>query len=188
MTADSGRRGVDKFCDAADALLGEIAKTRQDARRPAQRPRREPARANVPRGRGQARTGRVRALVAAAMGGRCDIVDGPRRESMARLAGRRPRRRGGPGSAQRVRRPGAGISGHRAARHGGIKPRSRGDRPRAGSAPGHPALHVLDSSDPGQIRTVTAAIDPARNLFISSPANPVRRWSRNCCGPISSIW
>ena len=22
----------------------------------------------------------------------------------------------------------------------------------------------------------------------SSPANPVRRWSRSCCGPISSIW
>jgi transaldolase/glucose-6-phosphate isomerase len=37
-----------------------------------------------------------------------------------------------------------------------------------GSAPGHPVLHVLDSSDPGQIRTVTAAIDPARTLFIVS--------------------
>ena len=37
-----------------------------------------------------------------------------------------------------------------------------------GSAPGHPALHVLDSSDPGQIRTVAAAIDPARTLFIVS--------------------
>jgi transaldolase / glucose-6-phosphate isomerase len=37
-----------------------------------------------------------------------------------------------------------------------------------GSAPGHPALHVLDSSDPDQIRTVAAAIDPARTLFIIS--------------------
>jgi transaldolase/glucose-6-phosphate isomerase len=37
-----------------------------------------------------------------------------------------------------------------------------------GSAPGHPALHVLDSSDPGQISTVVAAIDPARTLFIVS--------------------
>jgi transaldolase / glucose-6-phosphate isomerase len=37
-----------------------------------------------------------------------------------------------------------------------------------GSAPGHPALYVLDSSDPGQIRTVAAAIDPARTLFIVS--------------------
>jgi len=37
-----------------------------------------------------------------------------------------------------------------------------------GSSPGHPALHVLDSSDPGQIRTVAAAIDPARTLFIVS--------------------
>ena len=37
-----------------------------------------------------------------------------------------------------------------------------------GSAPGHPALHVLDSSDPGQISTVAAAIDPARTLFIVS--------------------
>lgn len=35
-----------------------------------------------------------------------------------------------------------------------------------GNAPGHPALHVLDSTDPGQIATVTAAIDPARTLFI----------------------
>jgi transaldolase/glucose-6-phosphate isomerase len=37
-----------------------------------------------------------------------------------------------------------------------------------GSAAGHPALHVLDSSDPGQINTVAAAIDPARTLFIVS--------------------
>jgi transaldolase/glucose-6-phosphate isomerase len=37
-----------------------------------------------------------------------------------------------------------------------------------GSAPGHPALHVLDSTDPGQIATVAAAIDPARTLFIVS--------------------
>jgi len=37
-----------------------------------------------------------------------------------------------------------------------------------GSAPGHPVLHVLDSSDPGQIATVAAAIDPARTLFIVS--------------------
>jgi transaldolase/glucose-6-phosphate isomerase len=37
-----------------------------------------------------------------------------------------------------------------------------------GSAPFHPALHVLDSSDPGQIRTVAAAIDPERTLFIVS--------------------
>jgi transaldolase/glucose-6-phosphate isomerase len=37
-----------------------------------------------------------------------------------------------------------------------------------GSSPGHPSLHVLDTSDPGQIRTVAAAIDPARTLFIVS--------------------
>jgi transaldolase/glucose-6-phosphate isomerase len=37
-----------------------------------------------------------------------------------------------------------------------------------GSAPGHPVLHVLDSSDPAQIRTVAAAIDPAHTLFIVS--------------------
>lgn len=37
-----------------------------------------------------------------------------------------------------------------------------------GSADGFPRLHVLDSSDPGQIATVTAAIDPARTLFIVS--------------------
>ena len=37
-----------------------------------------------------------------------------------------------------------------------------------GSASGHPALHVLDSSDPDQIATVAAAIDPARTLFIVS--------------------
>jgi len=37
-----------------------------------------------------------------------------------------------------------------------------------GSAPGHPALHVLDSSDPGQIGTVTSAVDPATTLFIVS--------------------
>jgi transaldolase/glucose-6-phosphate isomerase len=37
-----------------------------------------------------------------------------------------------------------------------------------GSAPGHPRLHVLDTSDPSQIATVAAAIDPARTLFIVS--------------------
>ena len=37
-----------------------------------------------------------------------------------------------------------------------------------GSATCFPRLHVLDSSDPGQIATVTAAIDPARTLFIVS--------------------
>jgi transaldolase/glucose-6-phosphate isomerase len=37
-----------------------------------------------------------------------------------------------------------------------------------GSARGHPELHVLDSTDPGQIATVSAAIDPAQTLFIVS--------------------
>jgi transaldolase/glucose-6-phosphate isomerase len=37
-----------------------------------------------------------------------------------------------------------------------------------GSAAGHPALHVLDSSDPGQVGTVAAAIDPIQTLFIVS--------------------
>jgi transaldolase/glucose-6-phosphate isomerase len=37
-----------------------------------------------------------------------------------------------------------------------------------GSTPDHPALHVLDSSDPDQIATVAAVIDPARTLFIVS--------------------
>jgi transaldolase/glucose-6-phosphate isomerase len=37
-----------------------------------------------------------------------------------------------------------------------------------GSMPGHPTLSVIDSSDPGQIATVAAAIDPARTLFIVS--------------------
>ncbi|MDE8652789.1 bifunctional transaldolase/phosoglucose isomerase [Novosphingobium album (ex Liu et al. 2023)] len=37
-----------------------------------------------------------------------------------------------------------------------------------GRAEGYPRLHVLDSSDPGQIATVTAAIDPGRTLFFVS--------------------
>jgi transaldolase/glucose-6-phosphate isomerase len=37
-----------------------------------------------------------------------------------------------------------------------------------GSAPGAPRLHVLDTTDPGQIGTVAAAIDPANTLFIVS--------------------
>ena len=37
-----------------------------------------------------------------------------------------------------------------------------------GPAPGHPPLHVLDTTDPGQIGTVAAAIDPARTLFLVS--------------------
>ncbi|MDB5688573.1 MAG: transaldolase [Sphingomonas bacterium] len=37
-----------------------------------------------------------------------------------------------------------------------------------GSAAGAPRLHVLDTTDPGQIGTVAAAIDPANTLFIVS--------------------
>lgn len=37
-----------------------------------------------------------------------------------------------------------------------------------GSAEGSPTLHVLDTTDPGQIAAVTAAIDPANTLFIVS--------------------
>ncbi len=37
-----------------------------------------------------------------------------------------------------------------------------------GSAAGQPRLHVLDTTDPGQIATVAAAIDPANTLFIVS--------------------
>ncbi len=37
-----------------------------------------------------------------------------------------------------------------------------------GSSPGHPRLHVLDTTDPGQIGHVAAAIDPATTLFIVS--------------------
>ncbi|HXW25686.1 MAG TPA: bifunctional transaldolase/phosoglucose isomerase [Xanthobacteraceae bacterium] len=37
-----------------------------------------------------------------------------------------------------------------------------------GAAAGFPRLHVLDSTDPAQIRTVEAKIDPARTLFIVS--------------------
>ena len=37
-----------------------------------------------------------------------------------------------------------------------------------GSAAGSPRLHVLDTTDPGQIRTVAQAIDPANTLFIVS--------------------
>jgi transaldolase/glucose-6-phosphate isomerase len=37
-----------------------------------------------------------------------------------------------------------------------------------GSRPGSPKLHVLDTTDPGQIATVVAAIDPKNTLFIVS--------------------
>jgi transaldolase / glucose-6-phosphate isomerase len=37
-----------------------------------------------------------------------------------------------------------------------------------GSAPGFPNLHVLDSTDPAQIRHFEARIDPARTLFLVS--------------------
>ncbi len=37
-----------------------------------------------------------------------------------------------------------------------------------GSAPGHPTLHVLDSTDAATVRSVQARIDPARTLFLVS--------------------
>ena len=37
-----------------------------------------------------------------------------------------------------------------------------------GARPGHPTLHVLDSTDPAQIRAFEAKIDPASTLFIVS--------------------
>jgi transaldolase/glucose-6-phosphate isomerase len=37
-----------------------------------------------------------------------------------------------------------------------------------GIIPGYPELHVLDSTDPAQVRAVEARVDPARTLFIVS--------------------
>ena len=56
-----------------------------------------------------------------------------------------------------------------------------------GSAPGHPRCTCSTAAIPAR-----SPRSPQRSIrrapCSSSPANPVRRWSRSCCGPISSIW
>ena len=71
-----GRRGRRQIrgCPRRPAR-GDRQDALRHARRPAQRVRSEPARAFAKPCRGQARTGSRRTLVAAAVGGRCDIVD-----------------------------------------------------------------------------------------------------------------
>ena len=62
-----------------------------------------------------------------------------------------------------------GFSRHSAARHGRIKPLpgSAGADLRH-STPGFPQLHVLDSTDPAQIRAIEEKVDLAKTLFIVS--------------------
>jgi transaldolase/glucose-6-phosphate isomerase len=49
-----------------------------------------------------------------------------------------------------------------------------------GSAPGYPALHVLDSTDPEQVRRFEASVDIARTLFIVASKSGTPRSSRTC--------
>jgi transaldolase / glucose-6-phosphate isomerase len=169
VTADLVAEGVDKFCDAADALLGEIAKTRSgilgdringlDARLP--EPISRAVEDRLERGRSERWSRRLWAGDATLWTGR-----GENRWLGWLAAGR-----GAAVDLEALSEFAAQAREYQDIVLLGMGGSSLGPEVISrvlGSAPGHPALHVLDSSDPGQIRTVTAAIDPARTLFIVS--------------------
>ena len=81
------------------------------------------------------------------------------------------------GRTTRQRRQAEGVRGrgqerrilrHSAARHGRIEPLSGSARADLRQTPGFPRLHMLDSTDPAQIRSVENKIDLAKTLFIVS--------------------
>jgi len=55
-----------------------------------------------------------------------------------------------------------------------------------GQALGFPRLHVNDSTDPDQIRTLESKLDLAKTLFIVS-ANQAARWSQTSINNTSQI-
>ena len=67
-----------------------------------------------------------------------------------------------------ARREGGRIFRHAAARHGRIEPVPRSAAPLLRRSAGIPELHVLDSTDPAQIRAIEKQIDVKNTLFIVS--------------------
>ena len=62
----------------------------------------------------------------------------------------------------------SGFTGCPAARHGRLEPRPRGVCRDFGSKPGFPKLHVLNSTDPAQVRHFESRIDLGHTLFLVS--------------------
>ena len=170
ITEELVKDGVKLFADAADKLYGAVAHKRaaslgggiDHAAACARRRHHEGCREEH---RGMARLGDHPPAVAEGQIG----LDRRRREQMAGLA-EQPRR----GRYRRLRgfcAPREGTEFHRRgrARHGRLEPRagSAGGDVRARNA-GFPKLHVLDSTDPAQVRAMEEAVDLAKTLFIVS--------------------
>ena len=170
ITAELVKDGVKLFADAADKLYGAVAHKRatvlgggidrQQLALGSQH--RQGGREEH---RGLARVGQDPPALAARQIG----LDRDRRGQMAGLAEQRRRQPISP--TTRILRNGEGTEFHRRgrARHGRIEPRARKcwRRP-SHKKPGFPKLHVLDSTDPAQVRTLQASINLADTLFIVS--------------------
>ncbi len=169
MTAALVANGVDKFCDAADALLGAIAKTRSEVlgdringlEASLPEPLRTLVNDRLERARAERWPRRLWASDATLWTG------GDEDQWLGWLAA-------GRGAA--VDLEALKAFADEARKYEDIVLLGMGGSSLGpevigrvlGSAAGHPTLHVLDSSDPGQIAKVAAAIDPARTLFIVS--------------------
>ncbi len=110
--------------------------------------------------------GKVRRLV----GPRCLAVDRRRRRPVARLAQHHGRSARAAGSPQRPRRRNQGgrIQARSPARHGRLQPVPRSAREILREHRGFPEMHVLDSTDPAQVKTFENKIDLANTIFIVS--------------------
>ena len=161
--------GVHKFSDAADALIGAIAKTRSEmlgdqingfeASLP--EPLHGLVEDRLERARGQRWSWRLWTGGAALWPG-CNED-----QWLGWLAA-------GRGAAVDLEALSAFAAeareyqGHRAARHGRLEPRPRGDRPRVGQRSRSSGIACARQQRPRPDPTVAAAIDPARTLFIVS--------------------
>ena len=172
VTAKLVDDGVRLFADAADHLYAAVQnKRRTRTRRQAQRDELQAA-AGIGQGcpgcaRGLAQGGQSQATV----GGRRFAVDGDGRSPLAGLAGDRRQ------AAEGCRAPPGFRGGCQA---DGVQGRTacsawagRASVPRcwakpSATQPGFPKLHVLNSTDPAQIRRFEARIDPTRTLFLVS--------------------
>ncbi len=162
--------GVKLFADAADTLYGAVAAKRAQVSSATSSPQLD---ANLPDNLQQAVDARLKNATAergAGASGRATHRCGPATTKPNGLAGW-PRRRANRSisRAQGVGRRSAQISRCGAARHGRFQPWARGRSAGfLGNGAGSPRLHVLDTTDPGQIATVERQIDARNTLFIVS--------------------
>ncbi|WP_157221133.1 bifunctional transaldolase/phosoglucose isomerase [Flavisphingomonas formosensis] len=169
VTRDLVEDGVKQFADAADALLGAVAAKRASFLGD----RLNAMEADLPPALERAVDARLEAARAEAWSRRLWQGDASLWTSKDEgdWLGWMPAAEGKQVDVEALRRFGEEAKGYRDAVLLGMGGSSLGPEVLSlifGAAPGSPTLHVLDTTDPGQIGDVASRIDPARTLFIVS--------------------